>query len=115
MPQPRRQDRHAVYLCQPAEGWKPQRVWDYPQTIVSAHLYRKRLSMDDALAFARIHNQNQERRLYAEGQPITEWAMVVHYLRPRNKLKGPGPIRKFVMSGELDTVLSHDVAEGGAS
>jgi hypothetical protein len=90
MPQPRRFDRHAVYLCRPAEGFTPQRAWDYPQEILAAHLYRKRLSIADAASFARIHNGDQMRRHQVSKQPVTEWAVVVHYLRPRVRKQRPG-------------------------
>lgn len=85
MPQHRRYDRHAVYLCRPAEGFRPQRAWDYPPIIESATLYKKRLSIADAASFARIHNGEQIKRLQADKQPLTQWAVVVYYLNPRTR------------------------------
>jgi hypothetical protein len=70
-------------LCRPGEGFKPQRAWDFPQEILSAHLYKKRLSIADAASFARICNGEQMKRLHLGKQPVTEWALVVHHLRPR--------------------------------
>ena len=82
MPKPRKNDRNAVYFCQPGADFKPQRVWDFPQAITSANLYRKRLAMADAAGFARTHNAEQIRRLQRDRTPITEWAIVLRYLRP---------------------------------
>jgi len=72
----------AVYICAVQPTFRPQRLWDTPDEILTGKLYAKNLTISVALDFARVHNAPQVQALIHDRRPIESWAIVARHLKP---------------------------------